>query len=200
MDLFSTDKEVNLLPIDGIVIYYGKIMSGEKAQYYFDRLLNTIEWKHDEVVMFDKHIVTKRKIAWYGDQDYLYTYSNTTKQALMWTMELVELKKIVENVSSRKFNSCLLNLYHSGEEGMSWHSDDEKSLGLNTTIASLSLGAERKFSFKHKRTKQSISVIAENGSLLVMKGSTQTNWLHSIPKMKKIERPRVSLTFRMIVN
>jgi alkylated DNA repair dioxygenase AlkB len=144
------------------------------------------------------------KVAWYGDSEYLYTYSNTysntTKRALAWTKELSELKQIVQEYAGTKFNSCLLNLYHNGNEGMGWHSDDEKSLGKNNnTIASLSFGAERKFSFRHKQTKQIISVVLEHGSLLVMKGATQSNWLHSLPKSKTITQPRINLTFRTIM-
>jgi alkylated DNA repair dioxygenase AlkB len=129
----------------------------------------------------------------------LYTYSNATKQALTWTKELSDLKRLVEQITEARFNSCLLNLYHNGNEGMAWHSDDEESLGMNTTIASLSFGAERKFSFKHKQTKQMVSLVLEHGSLLIMKDATQTNWLHSLPKSKKIIRPRINLTFRTIV-
>lgn len=106
---------------------------------------------------------------------------------------------MVEKTSGVSFNSCLLNLYHNGEEGMAWHSDDERSLGKNTTIASLSFGAERKFCFKHKITKTTVSIMLGNGSLLVMKGATQTNWLHSLPKTKKVSSPRINLTFRNIV-
>ena len=126
--------------------------------------------------------------------------SNTTKQALLWTRELLELRKIVEELTGETFNSCLLNLYHDGEEGMAWHSDDERSLGKNTIIASFSFGAERKFSFKHKKSKQIVSILLENGSLLIMKDTTQTNWLHSLPKSKKISKPRINLTFRTIVS
>jgi alkylated DNA repair dioxygenase AlkB len=199
MELFKNDSIINLLPYDGIVNYHGKVLKQKEALHYLERLLHTIEWKNDEAVIFGKHIITKRKAAWYGDFEYLYSYSNTTKQALAWTIELLELRKIAEEITGAKFNSCLLNLYHTGEEGMAWHSDDEKSLGKNTTIASFSLGAERKFSFRHKRTKETTSLILENGSLLVMKDATQTNWLHSLPKSKKINRPRINLTFRTIV-
>jgi alkylated DNA repair dioxygenase AlkB len=199
MDLFSTEPVTNILPYDGTVNYYGKVLNQQEAGYYFECLFNTIQWKNDEAVIYGKHIITRRKAAWYGDSDYLYTYSNTTKQALPWTEELLSLKHIVEQLTEAKFNSCLLNLYHNGDEGMAWHSDDEKSLGKNTIIASLSFGAERKFSFKHKKTKQTTSVILESGSLLNMKGATQTNWLHSLPKSKKVTRPRINLTFRTIV-
>src|SRR5688500_4009935 len=106
MDLFNTEQVINLLPYDGVVNYYGKVLNQKQAAHYLDQLLNTIEWKNDEAVIFGKHIITKRKAAWYGDADYLYTYSNTTKQALVWTKELLELKKTVEELAGTTFNSC----------------------------------------------------------------------------------------------
>jgi alkylated DNA repair dioxygenase AlkB len=191
----------NLLPKDGTVNYYGKVLASKEADQYFDLLTQNILWENDEVIILGKHIITKRKAAWYGDSDYSYTYSNTTKQALAWTKELSQLKQIVEELAETKFkfNSCLLNLYHNGDEGMGWHSDDEKSLGKNNTIASLSFGAERNFLFKHKQTKQIISLVLEHGSLLIMKDATQMNWLHSLPKSKNVTRPRINLTFRTII-
>lgn len=201
MDLFNPEPQpnLNLLPFDGIVQYYGKVMNHSTANAYLNTLLESIEWKNDEAIIYGKHIITKRKVAWYGDRNFSYTYSNTTKQALIWTKELIELKMLTEKLSGERFNSCLLNLYHNGEEGMAWHSDDEKAIGLNTSIASLSFGAERKFSLKHKVSKETVSQILENGSLLVMKDTTQTHWLHSLPKTKKVSAPRVNLTFRTIV-
>jgi alkylated DNA repair dioxygenase AlkB len=199
MELFPLKPSDNLLPYDGIVNYHGRILSPEDSVHYFEQLLNTIEWKNDEARIFGKHFITKRKAAWYGDGQYEYTYSNTTKLALRWTKELIELRKIVEQITGTTFNSCLLNLYHNGDEGMAWHSDDEKSLGRNTTIASLSLGAERKFAFKHKRDQYTTSIVLEAGSLLVMAGATQTNWLHRLPKTTRINKPRINLTFRTIV-
>ena len=158
--------------------------------------MQTIKWKNDEAIIFGRHIVTKRKVAWYGDLDYLYTYSNTTKQALQWTNELLELKRITEDMTGNIFNSCLLNLYHTGEEGMAWHSDDEKALEKNSAIASFSFGAERKFCFRHRRTKEANSLILENGSLLVMKDATQTNWMHSLPKSKRVLQPTNKFNFQ----
>ena len=198
MTTFNEYRISNILNTDGTVNYYGKILSYQEANQYFDLLIQNILWEKDEVIIFGKHITTKRKVAWYGDSEYLYTYSNTTKQALAWTNELSELKQIVEEYAGIKFNSCLLNLYHNGNEGMGWHSDDEESLGKNNTIASLSFGAERKFSFKHKQTKLTISLVLEHGSLLIMKDDTQSNWLHSLPKSKNITQPRINLTFRTI--
>jgi alkylated DNA repair dioxygenase AlkB len=138
-------------------------------------------------------------VAWYGDIGYSYRYSGTSKTACAWTCELLELKELVQNQTNSTFNSCLLNLYRDGNEGMSWHSDDEKALGKDSTIASLSLGAERKFALRHKRTGETVSVVLEDGSLLLMKGATQTYWQHSLPKSKKITTPRINLTFRTIV-
>jgi alkylated DNA repair dioxygenase AlkB len=127
-----------------------------------------------------------------------YTYSKVTKQAKPWTEALEKIKQEVEKKSGETYNSCLLNLYHSGEEGMAWHSDGEKDLKKNGAIASVSFGAERKFAFKHKDSKEKVEVWLENGSLLVMKGTTQSHWLHRLPPTKKIHSPRVNLTFRTI--
>jgi alkylated DNA repair dioxygenase AlkB len=187
---------INLLPADGEAYYYPKILDAQKAQHFFQRLLTTIAWKNDEAFIFGKHFITKRKAAWYGNEKFTYTYSNKTKEALAWTEELWILRNLVEEVSASTYNACLLNLYHSGEEGMSWHSDDEKELAKNGAIASLSLGASRTFLFRHKATMQTISLVLESGSLLVMKGETQRCWLHALPKTKKVKEPRINLTFR----
>jgi alkylated DNA repair dioxygenase AlkB len=173
MDLFNTDSVQNILPYGGEAIYHGVVLNREKCDFFYHNLMDTIPWKNDEAMVFGKHFVTKRKVAWFGDRNYSYTYSGVTKQAHIWTRELLELKKLVEEISETSYNSCLLNLYHSGEEGMAWHSDGEKSLKDNGTIASLTLGAERKLSFKHKETKQRVDIVLENGSLLLMKGTTQ---------------------------
>lgn len=199
MDLFNTSSIRNILPCDGIANYHGKVLNDTLSRYYFQLLLENIAWKNDEAIIFGKHIVTKRKVAWYGDKAFMYEYSNISKQALIWSEELLFLKTIVEKESNETYNSCLLNLYHSGDEGMAWHSDGEKTLKKNGAIASLTLGAERKFSFKHKTSKEKIDILLERGSLLVMKGTTQTNWLHRLPPTKKVHTPRINLTFRTIV-
>ncbi|WP_313114499.1 alpha-ketoglutarate-dependent dioxygenase AlkB family protein [Aequorivita sediminis] len=202
LNLFSlkADSEKNLLPKDGEVNYLGRIFSKEVANRYFEILLNSIFWKNDEAFIFGKKIITKRKVAWYGDKEFNYTYSKTTKKALPWTPELLELKNYIEKESGETYNSCLLNLYHTGAEGMAWHSDDEKDLKKNGAIASVSFGAARKFAFKHKETKETISVNLEHGSLLVMKGEIQTYWLHRLPPTKKIHSARINLTFRTIID
>jgi alkylated DNA repair dioxygenase AlkB len=198
MFLFDSDRTLNLLPRDGTVNYFGKIFSAEESAFYFKTLLTSLDWKNDEAIIMGKHFVTPRKVAWYADQPFTYTYSKITKQALLWTKELKELKEISEKLTGLTFNSCLANLYHNGEEGMAWHSDAEKALGPEPAIASLTFGAERKFSFKHKVDKTLVSLLLENGSLLVMKGQTQANWLHRLPPTTKVKAPRVNLTFRSI--
>lgn len=198
MTLFENQEEFNLLPTEGTVNYYGIIVNQTDANNYTKLLLENIDWKHDEAIIFGKKIITKRKVAWYGDEGFSYTYSNTTKHALAWTKELLELKKIAEQKTAVVFNSCLLNLYHTGDEAMAWHSDDEKELLKNGCIASFSFGAERKFMFKHKKNGNTIAINLENGSLLTMKDETQTHWLHRLTKTTKVKTPRINLTFRIM--
>lgn len=193
------DPKRNLLPKDGEVFYFGKVLSEIQSAEYFQALWQNIEWKNDEAIIFGKKLITDRKVAWYADQPFSYTYSKVTKSALQWTPELLELKKMAEAITQEQFNSCLLNLYNSGAEGMAWHSDAEKDLKKNGAIGSMSFGAERKFCFKHKTTGQKIDILLEDGSLMVMKGETQTHWLHRLPPTTRILQPRINLTFRMIV-
>jgi alkylated DNA repair dioxygenase AlkB len=197
MDLFNTS--MNILPSNGIADYYGPVFNHEQCKMYFNYLLTNIEWKNDEAIIMGKRIITNRKAAWYGDKPFTYTYSKTTKEALPWTTELLDLKHAVEQKTGAGYNSCLLNLYHSGKEGMAYHSDAEKTLAENGAIASVSFGAGRKFLFKHKKTGQTVPIFLESGSVLVMRGETQKFWLHRLPPSIKIIEPRINLTFRTII-
>lgn len=199
MILFDDTDTGNLLPYDGTVRYFGHIMDSMEADTYYKVLMTDIEWKNDEAVIFGKRIITKRKVAWYGDLNFEYTYSNTTKFAIQWTPALLELKQLTEKLTGDTYNSCLLNLYHNGEEGMAWHSDGEKDLKKNGTIASLSFGTERKFLFKHKETKEKVAALLQHGSLITMEGDTQAHWLHRLPPTTTVKTPRINLTFRTIV-
>ena len=199
MDLFPPDPHQNLLPCDGIVRYLGAVFDPAEAEQHFATLQREVLWKNDEVTMFGKRLVTARKVAWYGDAGYAYTYSGTTKHALEWPAFLLPLKQWAETKAGMSFNSCLLNLYHDGNEGMSWHSDDEACLGPSPTIASLSFGAKRKFRFKHRRLPLTVSLDLEPGSLLLMEGATQHHWLHCVPKTRTVQEPRINLTFRRFV-
>jgi alkylated DNA repair dioxygenase AlkB len=196
MSLFPNDTQQNLLPFDGELSYFGPVFSAADAKHWQQILTQSVAWKNDELFMFGKKIVTSRKVALYADNTTTYTYSKQTKQALAWTTELLQLKQIIKAKTAQTFNMCLLNLYHHGKESMGWHSDNESELQTNGSIASLSLGAERKFMFKHKESKKVISLNLENGSLLLMQGSIQQHWLHQLPPMPKVEAPRLNLTFR----
>lgn len=196
-----TRKEIseNLIPYNGEVYYFENFLDEQLSKQFFQELHKNIYWEHDEFLMYGKKIITKRKVAWYGSKEFDYTYSNKTRKARKFTEELVKIKRLIEVESKDVYNSCLLNLYHEGSEGMGWHSDNEKELQPLATIASLSLGGERKFAFKHKTTKETISLTLHNGSLLLMKGAVQQHWLHQLPKTKKNVDPRINLTFRSII-
>lgn len=196
--LFPQEHPVNLLPNDGKALYYGVVFSQEESQRFFEALWNDVHWENDQAVIFGKRIVTKRKVAWYADETFSYTYSGVTRTALLWNNILQELKERTEKLTATQYNSCLLNLYHDGSEGMAWHSDAEKDLEKHGTIGSLSFGAERKFAFKHKSTGEKREVLLENGSLLTMEDETQDFWLHRLPPTTKILTPRINLTFRKI--
>ena len=200
MPIFSSGASLlNLLPIDGEVNYFGKIFSAQEADIFTQTLFADIDWKYDQSFIYGKLITTKRKVGWYGDEPFDYTYSKTTKKALPFTTDLLAIKEETEKATGETFNSCLLNLYHNGDEGMGWHSDAEKELKKDGAIASLSFGAERKFLFRHKQTKETVEVFLEHGSLLLMQGTTQTHWIHRMPPTKKVITPRINLTFRTIV-
>ena len=200
MDLFSHSfRDLgNLLPQDGAVHYHGTVMPPCTADNYFEILYRDLAWQHDESIMFGRRIVTARKVAWYADAPFAYTYSRIRRTALPWTDTLREIRSLIEEHVGETFNACLLNLYHSGCEGMGWHSDGERDLVHNGAIASVSLGAVRKFAFKHRKSKETVSLELEHGSLLVMRGETQRHWLHRLPPTRKVDTPRINLTFRQI--
>jgi alkylated DNA repair dioxygenase AlkB len=189
---------LQIIEQDGLVLYHENVISDEQIKLFYEELLNNINWENERVVMFGKEIITKRKVAFYSDESIVYTYAGKTKIGLPWKDPLIILKNIVESLTKQTYNACLLNLYHNGDEAMGWHSDNEKEIIANSTIASLSIGASRKFSFKHKVTKETISIQLENGSLLEMKGTIQSHWLHALPKSKKITESRINLTFRQM--
>ena len=186
------------MPYDGHVVHHGLLYDDFVSEYYFGELMNNIRWEHDQAKIFGKTYVTKRKVAWYASEAFSYTYSKVTKVAHPWTDALEDIKAAIEKKTHETYNSCLLNLYHTGLEGMAWHSDGEKDLKKHGAIASLSLGAVRKFCYKHKETKERIDLTLENGSLIVMKGVTQDHWWHRLPPTKKVHEARINLTFRTI--
>lgn len=188
----------NLLPKDGTVTYVSNVFDPNSCSTLFTLLRASLNWQQDQLFMFGKLITTKREVAWVGDAGCSYTYSGVKKFPQAWTPELLRIKQTAEKLANYTFNSCLLNLYHDGHQGMGWHSDDEVELEQSAPIASVSFGGERKFSFKHKFEKLGASVILENGSLLLMHPPTQHFWQHSLTKTKRIVLPRINLTFRAI--
>ncbi len=188
----------NILPQDGIALYYAKIIADDQVKQLYDALFYNILWENERVIMFGKEIITKRKVALYSDPSIAYRYASKTKTGLPWTSTLLTIKNVVESITKESYNACLLNLYHNGEESMGWHSDNEKEIITNSSIASLSLGANRKFSFKHKLSKETVSIELANGSLLEMKGGVQAHWWHALPKSKKVTDARINLTFRQM--
>ena len=199
MNLFPAAGSENLLPQEGDVRYHAGLISLSEADRYFKDLATEIPWRHDEVKMFGKTIVTARKVAWFGDSGLDYTYSGKMKSPLPWSALLLKLKTLTEEKTGHLFNSCLMNLYHDGSEGMGWHRDNESSIVKDSPIACLSFGAQRKFHFKHVVTKERITLELEPGSLLLMAGETQTHWQHALPKTTKVSEPRISLTFRQMI-
>ncbi len=196
--LESTETFTTCLDTDGRVVYMPSIFDDATSNRLFEACLNTLDWQPDQLYMFGKKITTQRKVAWVGDQDCSYTYSGVKKYPQPWTADLLWIKNKMEALVQYKFNSCLLNLYHNGSEGMGWHSDDELELDRNAPIVSLSLGAVRKFAFKHKLHKTTHAMFLENGSVLVMYPPTQEFWHHSLLKTKQLVSSRINLTFRCI--
>ena len=200
-DLFAPTPTDNLLPCDGKVNDLGIVIDYPSALYY--ALLTTLPWQSDIVTLFGKTHITTRQIVWMGDSDASYQYSGHTRQAIAWTDSVFHVKHHIEEQLLKigihaNFNSCLLNYYPSGDEGMGYHADDEKELGNQPIIASLSLGATRKFVFKHKKTQDKIELYLESGQLIVMHGDTQEYWKHTITKTKTVNEGRISLTFRQM--
>ena len=181
--------------------YYKKFYDIGSSKIILNNLHSNIKWTNDKVKMYGKSLILKRRVAWYADSGKSYTYSGLKKDPLPFTSELKTIKAKVEKKTNVVFNSVLLNDYENGHISMGWHSDDEKELGKNPTIASLSFGASRDMFFRNKNNPnlKVIKILIENGSLLVMKGKTQHFWQHSIPKRLKVKQRRINLTFRTIL-
>lgn len=193
-------KTFQLLPKnnEGGVLYCPNFLTKTEAAQYFEQLENEIFWETEVVKMFGKTHHLTRETAWFADDGATYSYAGSLKKARPWNAVMLDLKQKTECFVGQEFNSCLANFYPDGGSGMSWHSDDEPEIDQAASIASLSFGAERKFSLKHKRTKEKRHVQLISGSLLEMQANTQQYWLHSLPKTKKSNSPRINLTFRKL--
>lgn len=192
-------KPINILPGDGEAYLYDNFFSEEESTAVFDSLMKKINWEQQHIKLFGRSLAMPRLTAWYAEEGVVYTYSNLLNKPQPWIEELLLIKDRIEKATQSQFNSVLLNLYRSGNDSMGWHKDDEKELGKNPIIGSVSFGAERIFKFRHETSKFSgVKVTLSNGSFLLMKGATQHHWYHSVPKTKQDVLPRINLTFRMI--
>lgn len=190
----------NLLPFHGEAFFYSRFFSQEESDHYLSRLPDEINWKQEPIKIFGKEVMQPRLTAWYGDANKKYSYSGITMEPQQWTPALLKIKNKIEMVSGIHFNSALLNFYRDGQDSMGWHRDNEKALGVNPVIASVSFGASRTFqfrNFKEKRITKSIKLT--HGSLLLMKGETQHLWQHQLPKTNTKIGQRINITFRMII-
>lgn len=198
MTLFPED--FYQLPLnDGDFIYYPKFFTITDSDYYFHYLLENINWKHQEIKLFGKNILQPRLTALYGDIDKTYTYSNLTLLPNPWNPLLIHLKEKLESRFNLKFNSVLLNLYRDENDSNGWHADNEKELGMDPQIISISFGEKRLFQLKHNTNpNEKFSFELEHGSVLIMKKGSQLNYKHQIPKSKQPKKQRINLTFRWI--
>jgi len=197
--LFESNKPVTIPLKDGSILYDPYFFNNKEANDYFEILRNDIKWQQDDIKIFGKIYAQPRLTALYANNEKPYRYSNITMYPKKFSTILLLIKSQVEKYTNLDFTSCLLNLYRDGQDSNGWHADNEKELGENPIIASISFGAERFFQMKHRYDKsQKLKIKLENGSLLLMKGETQHHWLHQIPKTKKMVGERINLTFRTI--
>lgn len=197
------DTRPTIIPAqDAHLQFWPDALSRQVALNRFQTLFSTTPWRQHSINLFGRTVPIPRLQAWYGDSQCSYSYSSIALIPLPWTHELIQLKEHVETLCSHTFNSVLLNLYRTGQDSNGWHSDDEKELGQQPVIASLSLGATRRFKLCHKIKKEQpiINLELTSGSLLCMSGHSQSHWQHCVPKTARLVEPRINLTFRNILN
>jgi len=192
-------KQLKLQLPDSDITYFSNFLDFENASAYFELLKSSVAWRQDEIRVYGKLYPQPRLTALYGNNNRSYSYSGITMQPLPFSETILDLKTKISSLTPVEFTSCLLNLYRDGKDSNGWHSDDEKELGKNPVIASVSLGQERYFHLKHKKIKDlKYKILLEHGSLLLMSGPTQHYWLHQIAKTTKSIGERINLTFRVI--
>jgi alkylated DNA repair dioxygenase AlkB len=197
---FFTPDESSLLPFQGETRLYPDFFSKKTADFYFQKLQNTLAWKQEPIRLFGKMVMQPRLTALYGDPDRPYGYSGISMIPLLWTEELSEMRNKLQEFSEIEFTHVLCNYYRDGKDSMGWHRDNEAVLGKNPCIASITFGATRLFQVRHYETKShKINIPLTHGSLLMMSGESQHHWEHQIPKTKKILGPRINLTFRKLI-
>jgi alkylated DNA repair dioxygenase AlkB len=200
-DLFLTfNSTLEQLPLaDADVSYMAQFIDTAEAEQLYQKLSVSLAWRQDTIKMFGREVKIPRLQAWYGDPEARYTYSGLHMAPNPWTTELWQIKRDVESISKTTFNSVLVNWYRDGQDSMGWHSDNEPELGDKPTIASLTLGQVRDFNFRRKNPTQNYRIALQNGSLLIMSGTTQQYWQHGISKRAGDLTGRINLTFRHII-
>jgi alkylated DNA repair dioxygenase AlkB len=194
------EENKNLLPFGGQTYFYPKFFSQAESDIYFRHLLLEIEWKQQPIKMFGKEVMQPRLTAWYGDAGKSYTYSGITMQPRLWTGILTEIKQKIEVIAQVHFTSALLNLYRDGKDSMGWHRDNERELGINPVIGSVSFGVTRRFQLRNYADKKNIqSIDLTHGSFLLMSGETQHNWEHRVSKTDQLKDSRINITFRILI-
>jgi len=189
----------NILPVDGELYLVKKFYQQHEAEQLFSVLLKSLTWQQEKIFLYGRWLQVPRLMCWYGDKYAEYRYSGVNHQPLEWTEPLLSVKHKIQTFYPCTFNSVMANLYRTGADSMGCHADDEKELGVNPIIASLSLGEQRLLKFRHQKSKQVFDVVLSNGDLLLMAGEIQHYWRHELPKTKKIKTERINLTFRRVV-
>lgn len=182
------------------VWYYPQFFAPAESQLFYEDLLQNIAWSHDDITLFGKKMKIPRLQAWYGEAGKSYIYSGILLTPQAWTPTLLAIKKRIEEATQTEYTSVLLNQYRHGQDSVGWHADDESSLGINATIASVSFGATRKFRFRYNNeSAKKAQMMLHNGSLVVMQGETQHFWQHEVPKTAQEVGVRLNLTFRKMI-
>lgn len=190
---------LEILPYDGSALLYAGFICAVDADVLMNDLASSVPWESTRIPMFGREVTEPRLSAWIADPGVTYRYSGRDRTVHPWSARLDDVRRHVGETSGTSFNGVLANLYRTGHDHMGWHSDDERSLGPVPVIASVSLGAERRFDFRHRETGEVVSILLPHGSLLVMSGATQRRWKHRIPKSTRLSEPRINLTFRRLV-
>lgn len=202
LNALNTNKIIflkNILPFNGQLYLIESFYSANDAQIMFDELLNNLAWQEEQIFLYGRWVKVPRLMCWYGDKGSSYRYSGVNHQPLPWVEPLISIKQTIESSYNASFNSVLANLYRNGSDSMGCHADDEKELGVNPLIASLSLGEQRLLKFRHHKSKKVLDIVLNHGDLLLMAGEIQHHWRHELPKTKKAKKQRINLTFRQIM-
>jgi alkylated DNA repair dioxygenase AlkB len=187
------------VPFDGELYLVRQFYQQPEAELLFSKLNCNLAWQEESIFIFGKWVKVPRLMCWIGDVDASYRYSGVTHQPIPWTEDLQAVRERIEHQYCYRFNSVLANLYRDGQDSMGCHADDEKELGINPSIASLNFGAQRVLRFRHARLGLKFDVPLAHGDLLIMAGELQHHWKHELPKTRKVDTPRINLTFRWIL-